>query len=199
MNKNEFLVQLRDRLLGLPKEDIHRSIDYYSEIIDDAVEEGINEEDAVSDLGSVEDIVAQILIETPLPKLVKAKAKKSRALKVWEIILLVLGSPLWLSLLIAVFAVIFSVYISLWSVIISLWAAFASLIGGSVGALALGVGYIISGNTLSGAALLCAGLVLAGLSIFLYYGCKATTKGLILLSKAFVIGIKKCFIKKEEL
>ncbi len=199
MNKNEFLVQLRDKLLGLPKEDIHRSIDYYSEIIDDAVEEGINEEDAVSDLGSVEEIVAQIFIETPLPKLVKEKAKKSRALKVWEIILLVLGAPLWLSLMIAVFAVIFSVYISLWSVIISLWAAFASLIGGSVGALALGVGYIISGNTLSGAALLCAGLVLAGLSIFLYYGCKATTKGLILLSKVFVIGIKKCFIKKEEL
>ena len=199
MNKNEFLEQLRDKLSGLPKEDMQRSIDYYSEIIDDAVEEGISEEEAVSDLGNIEDIVAQIFIETPLPKLVKAKAKKSRALKVWEIILLVLGSPLWLSLLIAVFAVIISVYVSLWCVIVSLWAAFASLIGGTFGAVALGVGYIISGNTLSGAAMLCAGLVLAGLSIFAYYGCKAATKGIIMLSKVFVIGIKKCFIKKEEL
>ena len=196
MTKNEFMRELERRLAGLSDEDIARSVEYYSEIIDDAVEEGVSEEDAVASLGTPENIATQILSEIPLSKIVKDKIKKRRVLRTWEIILLILGAPLWLSLLIAVFSVIFSVYFSLWSVIICLWAAFASVIGSALGGVIIGVCQIISGSTLVGAVLVCAGLVLAGVSIFMYYLCKLATKCIILLSKVFVVAIKKCFIKK---
>ena len=42
----------------------------------------------------------------------KEKVKGRRQLKAWEIVLLALGSPIWISLLVAGFVVILSIYIS---------------------------------------------------------------------------------------
>ena len=41
MNKQEFLLALRGALAGLSEADIRASLDYYTEIIDDQMEEGI--------------------------------------------------------------------------------------------------------------------------------------------------------------
>ena len=38
MNKDEFLNDLRHALKGLPYEEVNKTLDYYSELIDDAVE-----------------------------------------------------------------------------------------------------------------------------------------------------------------
>ena len=114
MNKSEFLGELEKSLSELPEKDRSRSLDYYGEMIDDRTEEGLSEEEAVQALGSMEDITAQILMDTPLPSLVRAKVKKRRALKAWETVLLVLGSPVWLPLLIAAVAVALSLYAVLW-------------------------------------------------------------------------------------
>ena len=46
MNKQEFLNQLRSGLNGLPHEEIEERVMFYSEMIDDRVEEGLSEEDA---------------------------------------------------------------------------------------------------------------------------------------------------------
>ena len=114
-----------------------------------------------------------------------------------EIVLLALGSQIWLSLLIAVFAVIFSIYALLWSVVISLWAVFGSLIGCAFGGVVAGIVIACSGNALSGIAMLAASIVCAGLSIFMFYGCKAVTDGTLILTKQMAIWTKNCFIKKE--
>ena len=111
---------------------------------------------------------------------------------------MVLGSPIWLSLGIAAVAVILSVYVVLWSVIIALWSVFASLVGCSVGGVASSVILAINGNGLTGIAVIGAGFVCAGLSIFMFYGCKAVTKGIIILTKKLAMLIKLCFIEKEE-
>ena len=111
--------------------------------------------------------------------------------------LLALGSPLWLSLVIAAFAVIFSLYISLWAIIISFWAVFSSLIGCGFGGVIAGIIFAGSGNVLSGIAMLAAGMICAGLSIFMFYGCKAATKGCLILTKKLAAWIRKCFLKKE--
>ena len=118
MSKQAFLAKLRKGLSGLPQDDIEERLTFYSEMIDDRMEEGLSEEDAVSEIGSVDTIISQIVADTPLSKLIKEKTPKRR-LGVWEIVLLVLGSPIWISLLIAAFAVILSLYISLWALIIS--------------------------------------------------------------------------------
>ena len=197
MSKQEFLVQLRKGLLGFPQEDIEERVTFYSEMIDDRIEEGITEEEAVAAVGTVDEIVKQVVAETPLAKIAKERIKSIRQLRVGEIVLLALGSPIWLSLGIAVFAVIFSLYISLWAVIISLWAVFASFAACSIGGVLACVVFTVGGNGASGLAMLAVGVVCAGLSIFMFYGCKAVTDGTLILTKKMAIWTKNCFIKKE--
>ena len=196
MNKQEFLARLRNGLCGLPQEDIEERVTFYSEMIDDCMEEGFSEAEAVEQIGPVDAIISQIVAEVPLTKLVKEKITPKKKLGVWEIILLVLGSPIWLSLLIAAFAVAVSVYAVLWSVIVSLWAVFASLIGCSLGGIAAGIGFAFGGNGLIGIAMMGAGMVCAGLSVFTFFGCKAATKGILLTTKKFALWIKNRFVKK---
>lgn len=114
-----------------------------------------------------------------------------RRLSTWETVLLILGSPIWLSLGIAAFAVLLSLSISLWAVMISLWAVFASLAACSVGGVLACVMFTAGGNGASGVAVLAAGIVCAGLSIFMFYGCKAATKGILILTKNTAAWIRK--------
>ncbi len=75
MNKNEFISTLKKRLDGVPIEDINKSVDYYSEMIEERREEGMSEEEAVEALGNIEDIISQILSEAFLPKQAEEKEK----------------------------------------------------------------------------------------------------------------------------
>ena len=198
MSKQDFLAKLRKGLSGLPQDDIEERLTFYSEMIEDRIEEGFSEENAVSAVGSVDEIVAQVVTDIPLAKIAKERIKSKRKLKAWEIVLLTLGSPLWLSLGIAAVAVIFAIYISLWAVLISLWAVLGSLIGCSFGSMVAGIVLTCSGNVLTGIAMLGVGMVCAGLSIFMFYGCKTATKGILILTKKIAVWVKNCFIKKED-
>ena len=198
MNKNDFLAKLCLGLLGLPEEDIEERIAFYGEMIDDRIEEGATEAEAVSDIGSPEEIARQTIEEYPLARLVKKKMKPKRRLRAWETVLLVLGSPVWLPLLISVFAVVLVLYVVLWTVGICLWAVFASFVGAAFGGIASGIIFIIEGNVLSGAAMIGAGIFLAGLAIFVFFGCRAATKGIILLTKKLARSIKNCFIRGRK-
>ena len=198
MTKLEFLYRLEQGLSGMPKDDVKERINFYSEMIDDRVEEGLSEEEAVREIGEVDEIVSQIINDTPLTKLVKEKIKPKRKLGALEIALLVIGSPLWVSLLIAFFAVIFSVYVTFWSVIISFWAVFAAFVASAVGIIIGGALISFFGSGLIGVALIGAGLVLFGLSVLTFFACKIATKGIIRLTKAMLLGIKKCFVRKGD-
>ncbi len=197
MSKQEFLAQLRKGLCGLPQEDIEERLTFYSEMIEDRKEEGLSEEEAVSAVGSIEEIVTQAVADIPLAKIAKERMKTKKRLSAGEIVLLALGSPIWLSLGIAVFAVILSLYISLWAVMVSFWAVFASFAVGSVGGVLACVFFAIEGYSASGFAVLAVGIVCAGLAIFMFFGCKGATNGILILTKKTAIWIKNCFIKKE--
>ena len=198
MTKLNFLFELRDKLSGLPQEDIEERLNFYSEMIEDRIEEGLSEEEAVAAIGTTDEIARQIISETPFTKIAKEKLTQKNKPKIWEIILLVLGFPLWFSLLIAAFAVAFSLYISLWAVIISFWAVFAAIIGCAVGGVISAVVFAVNGNTFTAFAMLAAALICAGLSIFAFFGCKLATKGILLLTKKVIIYTKSLFIKKGE-
>ena len=198
MNKQQFLAAVGTQIQSLPQSDVEKSLDYYREMIDDRMEDGLSEEEAVAALGSPEEIAEQILLETPLPKLVKAKLKPSRALKAWEIVLLVLGSPVWLPLLLAAGVVLLAVYIVLWAIIVSLYAVDLSFAAGAV----CGVGglflLLYAGHPLQAVLFLGAGLVCAGLAILLFFAFNQITRWIIMLSKMPVRWIKARFIRKGE-
>ena len=197
MTKLEFLESLEKGLSGLPKNDIDERIAFYSEIIDDRIEEGLSEEDAVSKIGKIDEVISQIIADTPINKLVKEKIKPKRNLRVWEIILLILGSPIWLSLLIAFFAVILSIYAAIWSIIIALWSVFVSGVACAFGAVLSGIGFAVGTDGIVGIAMIGAALFCAGISIFLFFGCRLASKGILSLTKKTVIGIKYCFVGRR--
>jgi uncharacterized membrane protein len=196
MNKLKFILELHDKLSFLSADDIEKSVEYYSEIIDDYVEDGLSEDDAVAALGDVDTIVSSILAETPMTHIIKQRIKPRRRLGALEIILIVLGSPIWLSLGAAFLAVAISIYVSLWSVIISLWATNISLAACFLGGIVAGITFMALGHTPSALFILGAALVCAGLAIFMFFGCKAATKGIVRLTKSVTPGFKNLFVKR---
>ena len=198
MKKTEYIEALRAQLSALPVPDLEERLDFYAESINDRMEDGLTEEQAVAALGSPDDIVAQTLADIPLARLVKEKVRPKRRLSALAIALIVVGSPVWLSLAIAVLAVTLSLFVALWSVVVSLWATFAALVGVALGGLVGGIGFAVGGQLLPGLALLAAGLVCAGLAIFLFFGCKAATRGTAILAQRIVLGVKFAFVGKEN-
>ena len=199
MRKQEFIFELWKKLSDLPKGEVEERLSFYAEMIDDRMEEGLSEEEAVSAIGSPDEIAAQIMGDIPISKIVKEKIKTKRKPSVTEIVLLVIGFPLWFPLLIVVpFSVIFSLYVTPWSVVVSFWAVFASVVGSAVGALIGGIVFIAIGHVPVGIALIGASLICAGLSVFSFFGCKATTKGSVWLTKKSVLWTKNLFIGKEK-
>lgn len=198
MNKLEFALALGEKLSLLPEEEIDERVLFYVEMINDRMEEGLSEEEAVAAVGTVDAVASQIIADIPFAKLIKERVKPKRRLKAWEIVLLVLGSPVWLSLVLSGLAAILSLYVSLWAVIVSLWGVFAALAGIALASLAGSISFVCNGDVLLGLAVFAAGLVCAGLAVFMFFGCRAATKGLLILAAKTVAWIKSCFVRKEE-
>lgn len=197
MNKQEFLDRLAVRLASLSQNEIDKSLSYYAEIIDDHIEEGESEEEAVVSLGSMDDIVQAVMLDMPLPTLMKAKMKPKQKVSGLMILLLVLGFPLWFPLLIAFFSVLFSVYVAIWSLIISLYALVIGLAASGI----FGFFFICFHfplNVLAGIFALGCSLFCIGVGILLFFPIKGLTVYLIRLTVRFGIWVKSLFIKKER-
>ena len=198
MLKQAFLEALQSGLTGLPQEDISERLTFYSEMIDDRMEEGLSEEEAVAAIGPVDSVINEIVAETPLTKLVKEKIKPKRRMKAWEIVLLVLGFPLWFPLSIVAFVLVLVFYLVLWVLVLCLWVVEIALWACALFGLVAAVLYMARGYVAFGIVLIGAALFLAGLSIFLFFGCKAATVGTAKLAKKIVHGIKRLFVGKEK-
>ncbi len=197
MTEQDFLQTLRSSLRGLSAEEIQRSADYYSEMIADRMEAGMTEEEAVAALGNPREIARQILLDMPLPKVIRSRFSGKRVRKVWEILFLILGSPIWLSLLLAAAAVVFCIYVVFWAMLVVFWAVDVSFFGVFVGmCIVFAVNLMkdpISAFLCLGLALFCAGLGLLG-----FFACKKLSIFWVKLTVKFTRGIKSLFIRKEN-
>ncbi len=198
MNKQEFLCALEKELCSFSEEDIKGYKEYYSEMIDDRMEEGLSEEEAVADMGSPEEIASRIISESSFPKLLKSKFKPKHKLKAWEIVLIALGSPIWFSLLVAAFAVVISLVASAFAVIISLYAAAIAVGASTLGGIAGFITNNLLGNHHLGFALLGCGILCAGMSILMFIGMNRLTKLLLSLGKRLITVLKTRLVRKEE-
>lgn len=197
MKRVEFLKELKARLWALPEADIQCSLDYYSEMIDDRMEDGLGEDEAVAAVGDLEEIVAQILQETPRPPATVEKPEpRQKKWKIWVIVLLILGAPLWIALLAAGVSVAVGVYVSLWTVVIVLYVVAVALVAAAIGCI-IGCFFMIGKF---GAILVAVGaaLVCAGLGILLFMLGNLAAKGMVALTKLAWQGVQSCFKGKER-
>lgn len=198
MNKLDFLFKLRDKLKGLPQKEVDERLNFYSEMIEDMVEEGLTEEEAVNKIGSCEKVAEQILADIPLTKIAKERIKPKRKIKTWEVILIILGSPIWLSLFVALFCVCVAIYACLWATIISLWAVFSTFVACGVALLFAGIIFCFIKKGIIGLIMIGMALICLGFGILMFIASFYATKGIARLTKYSILGIKKCFIKREE-
>ena len=181
MTKQEFLNQLKAGLSGLPELDIEEQLRFYSEMIDDRMEDGLSEEESVRQTGDPQEIAQRILRETPISKLVKEKVKNRQPLGTLAIVLLVLGFPLWFPIVISFFAVFFSIFVTVWATDFAFAVSTPALLIGSVT-------YFISGNVSHGFLAIGASFVTAGLAVLMFFACKALTKAVASLIRRIIIG-----------
>jgi len=198
MNKEGFINELKTRLNGLPKEDLDERISFYEEMISDRVEDGMSEEEAVSEIGPIDSVVDQIMSEIPLTRLVKQKVRPKQKMKTWQIVLLAVGSVVWVPLLIAFAAVAFALYIVLWALVISLYAVTLTFAACAISSIPMAFIFGKDGNVPGVLFSIAAGLVLAGLAIFLFFACIGVTKGVIRLTGKLMLKLKTSFVGKEK-
>ena len=197
MTKLEFLGTLAQRLNGLPQGDIEKSLDYYREMIDDRMEDGMTEEEAVEALGPIDEIARQIWMDTSLPKLIKSRAKREGDLRVWEILLLVLGAPMWIPLLFAGVVVFLSLYIVLWSLVLVCYAVDFSFAVSALAGVAAIVGTLVTGQILQAVLYLGAVLFCGGCAILLFFGCNQVALAIARASKGLMLWLKARFVGKR--
>lgn len=194
MTKQEFLERLQKSLSGLSDNEACERIQFYSEMIDDRMEDGLSEADAVAKIGSIDDPFLQSVYDTGYSSVIEVKRKRTHKTSPTTVVLLILGSPIWFSLLIAAFAVVISFFAVIWSLAVSLWAIFAALVGCSLGGMIAGI--VMLASTSAGLAVIGAAMACAGLSIFMYFGCLCATVGCAKLCKITFLAIIKLF-KRE--
>ncbi len=143
----EFLIQLKERIKHLPQAEVLKALSYYSEMIEDRLEDGMDEEVAIKSLGKIDDIVASIEEEIPLSSIVKEKVEKqvkekskmSSDRKLLIGVILLVTSPIWVTVAFVLLCVVFGVAVGL-------WGAYIGVIGAYLGCtLFLGLGSIASG------------------------------------------------------
>ena len=200
MSRDAFIGELRHRMAGLPQQTVERTVEYYGELIADSVEDGLTEEEAVARLGSLDEIVASVVKDTPLTQIVQTRVQEGtkKGISGWVILLLVLGAPVWLPLLIAALAVLFALFIALWAVVIALWAVVAAVILTGLAAMVAGVVELCRLHLAQGLVLLGGGLVCLGLCALLFLLMKLITVGTVKLCRWLWVGIKSLFVGKKS-
>ena len=198
MTKTEFLSKLRAKISGLPSADIEQRISFYSEMIDDMIEEGISEQEAVLKIGSVDEVALEIIGNTPLKKIVKERIKPSADHKTVTTVLLAVGSPIWISLLAVAFSVAVVLFVSLFSVVVSVWAVFISTAISAPLGLVIATIFAFSGNPSFALLLVSFSFVSAGISIFAFVGAKELTRLSLFLSKKVLPVTKKALVLRRD-
>ena len=116
MTKQEFLKSLKKELRGLSKKEKDDCLVFYSEMIDDKIEEGLTEAKAVAEIGDVKAIASERKVQA------KENSDKNESVGVFDKTIIILGSPLWIPLLIIALALYITVYAVIWSLVLVLWA-----------------------------------------------------------------------------
>lgn len=216
MNKEEYRLQLATLLHSLPEKEREEAVAFYMEMITDRMDEGMSEEEAIAAVSSPGEAAQEIIAQADAKKqpLVSFSISvedddtaddgsetgetegfigrlKARKLSTLEWITLIVTSPLWLSLLLALAAlalaliiVIFALYLSVWVVVACVWVTGVALVAAAPVALVIAVwGVQISNIPYA--------LEYVGYALFAFGGGMWTLRGALKLTRAFYAWTKR--------
>lgn len=196
MRKDEFLDELEGLLSCLPAAQVDEACRFYAEAVDDRMEDGMSEEEAVAALGTSKDAAEAILNDLPaVPRAIAKTRRRSNAL-LWT--LAILGSPIWVPLLLGFAAVALGIYACIWTVALCIWASALAfgIVGVAEGALMVaGINAGLVPYTI--ASLGCA-IAFIGAAFLVGVGAWAATKQLARLSALWARKALSPFVKKGK-
>ncbi len=142
-------------------------------------------------------IAERILQDTSIITLVKTTVKPKKGWTATAVVLAIIGSPIWISLLVALAAVAIAVVAALWAVVIAIIAAVVAIV--VTGLLLLIAPFFMIGAGLP-VMLMCfaGGLGIIGIALLGFVGVKYLIRGISALCKAMGRGVKSIFIRKES-
>ena len=196
MTREIFFNELRGKLKGLPKDDIETRIAFYDEMINDLMDEGLSESDAINKIGPIDKIVDEIAGETSLTKLVKERIRPKRNMSTTEIVLLIIGFPLWFPLLLTAFILALVGYLLIWVLVLVMYVIEFSLVAVVLSGIVVFAITLFKGDPnyiAIGSAIFACGAILLTISL-----TKLVTKLTIKLSREIILGIKRRFVRRGE-
>lgn len=194
MTKREFVYALRCRLNDLPVPETEPYIEYYIEMIDDRIDEGMTEEEAVADVGTPEEIEHRIRIQYANDghssrqgegffARMRRKLHLDRPLEGWQAVVLVVAILLFFPLMGMVIGLVFGalglivgMFFTAFGVVVACYATTVGLFAGGIGLLVTGIIRLAQHLTGEGLFLLGGGFLLIGLSALALWGVVALTR-----------------------
>jgi len=192
MTRLDFINELKKLLSPLSESERNKSILYYNEFIDDRIEDGMTEVDAIACLESPAVIADRILSEMgfsqgqaqsqPLPKMKNINRGKVKS-SAGTVALIILGFPIWFPLIITVASLAFALVITVWSLVFSLLVTALACVAACIAAVVVAPivlfgGHLVSSIFCAGTGLIsgAVGIVLAVLSVKLVKATWTFTK-----------------------
>ncbi len=191
MNKAEFLSELTLYLQKMNNSEKQKFIVYYDEIISDYVENGITEEDAVKKIGFPKNIAEELLDSYDSVKFNLPNTNN----KILNIILIIIGFPLWGSILLSVVLFVISIYIIIWCVPITTGAGCAGFLATSIVGI-IGSPFVIAKSASVGILQLGTGIASIGISLLLGIVTIDLAKKIVIVTKKFNMRLTALFKKK---
>ena len=190
LTKNEFTRELKGRINHLPKAERRKILQYYYEMISERMEDGMTEAEAIDALGDLDELLSEY---TPVSK----EPRRGIRLRAWHIIMLIIGSPIWLSLVVAMLCVMLAFYIVIWALVVVFYAVFAALAVCGFACTLASLVSLFTGGVPYFFMLIGAGAVLSGLAILWLIVCNLFAKAMAKVTAKTSKGIFRFFFKRK--
>ena len=139
MTRNEWIAELRGLLerRGVPASEVADALEYYAEAIDDRVEQGFSEQQALKEIGSPAQACDAVAETVPVAKRAVAAATATRERKALVGVLLLVSAVFWVPLAFGLLGAAAGVYATIWAAVLVVWTGIGSLLACGLGAVPL--------------------------------------------------------------
>ena len=195
MTRDEFLGRLGELLACLPADQVRETQEFYAEAIADRMEDGMGEEEAVAAMGAPGEVAEAVLDDLPAVPRAIARTRRRSTKLLW--VLTIVGSPVWVPLLLAFAAVAVAVYVCIWILALCVWIVAAALGGVGVVELVFAACGVVIGHIPYVLASAGVGLGFIGAALLAGTGAWAASKQIARLSALWVKKAVSPFCKSK--
>ena len=195
MTRDEFLGRLGELLACLPADQVRETQEFYAEAIADRMEDGMGEEEAVAAMGAPGEVAEAVLDDLPAVPRAIARTRRRSTTLLW--VLTIVGSPVWVPLLLAFAAVAVTVYVCIWILALCVWIVAVALGGAGMVELVFAACGVVIGHVPYALASAGMGLGLVGVALFVGAGAWAVSRQIARLSALWARRAASPFWKGE--